>query len=334
MAGTSAGARTPGEAEHPVRNPRQPPCPGHSSDLVQGWASLVSETFCTFAIQARQETKFHVSVQSRTDGGFGVARFTTIAGRAQLERTAAVIRSDSRDNYVLYVAVTGEHELVQRHRRAICSPGYMALVATAEPFVQTKFGDNDTLYLSMPAAFVDQRLVHGEDACGRTVGAREGLGRLAADTLRALQREASLMSAAEFLGAARAAADLALLAIAGAAELTSQDRSIRVSNLARAKRVMRSRLGDPDLSLSDIARECGLSLRYLHDLFRDDGRTVREYLQAERLQAARALLERSPAGTTTVTDVCMMCGFSTPSLFSTAFKRAFGISPRDVVRSG
>jgi AraC-like DNA-binding protein len=331
---TGASATTPVRTPLAVGDPGQPSCVGHSSDLVQGWASLVSETFCTFAIQARQETRFHVSVQSRVNSGFAVARFTTIAGQAQLERTATVIRSDSRDNYVLYVSVTGEHELVQRHRRATCSPGCMSLITTAEPFVQTKFGDNDTLYLSMPSAFVDQRLVYSEDACARTVGAREGLGRLAADTVVALQREAASMSAAEFLGAARAAADLVLLAISGAAELTSQDRSIRASNLARAKRLMRARLGDPDLSLSDIARECGLSLRYLHDLFRDGGHTAREYLQGERLQAARALLERSPAGTNTVTDVCMMCGFSTPSQFSTAFKRAFGISPRDVVRSG
>jgi AraC-like DNA-binding protein len=327
---TGASATTPGG----TLDPKQPLCLGHSSDRVQGWASLVSETFCTFAIQARQETRFHVRVQSRVNSGFGVARFSTIAGQAQLDRTAAVIRSDSRDSYVLYVSVTGEHELVQCHRRATCSPGCMALITTAEPFVQTKFGDNDTLYLSMPRAFVDQRLVHGEDACARTVGVRDGLGRLATDTLLALQREAASMSATEFLGAARAAADLVLLATSSAAELTSEARSIRVSNLARAKRVMRARLGDSDLSLSDIASECGLSLRYLHDLFRDDGHTAREYLQAERLQAARALLERSPAGTTTVTDVCMMCGFSTPSQFSTAFKRAFGISPRDVVRRG
>ena len=92
------------------------------------------------------------------------------------------------------------------------------------------------------------------------------------------------------------------------------------------------RMADSDLSLEDIASECGLSLRYLHDLFRDDGRTVREYLQGERLHAARRMLERAVAGAATVTDVCMACGFSSPSVFSTAFRKAFGISPRDVAR--
>jgi AraC-like DNA-binding protein len=91
-------------------------------------------------------------------------------------------------------------------------------------------------------------------------------------------------------------------------------------------------MADPDLSPDDVARECGLSLRYLHDLFQDDGRTVREYLQGERLYAARRMLEHAVAGSTTITEVCMACGFSSPSVFSTAFRRAFGISPRDVVR--
>jgi len=308
--------------------------PARPANHVQQWANLVAETFGAFSIQARQETKFQVTVQNRSGGGFGIARFTTIAGRAQLERTQGSIRCDGRDDYVLYLSVSGEHELVQYHRQTICSPECMALISTGEPFVQTKFGDNDTLYLSMPRAFVEERLIRCENVCVRGVGTRNGVARLAADTVAALQREAALISNAEFLGAARAAADLVLLGIAGVADLKSEDRSIRASNLARAKRVIRARLMDADLSLSDIATDCGISLRYLHDLFRDDGRTVREYLQEQRLQAARRLLERSPLGPATVTDVCMACGFATPSQFSTAFKRAFGLSPRDALRRG
>jgi AraC-like DNA-binding protein len=163
------------------------------------------------------------------------------------------------------------------------------------------------------------------------VSARDGVARLASDTLAALQREASKMSTDEFRIATHAAGELILLAVAGAADLMSNTRSLRASNLARAKRVIRLRLADTDLSLSDVASECGLSLRYLHDLFRDDGRTVREYLQGQRLLSARRMLERS-AGTATVTDICLACGFSNPSQFSTAFRRAFGLSPRDVLR--
>src|ERR1039457_410585 len=50
----------------------------------------------------------------------------------------------------------GEQEILQCHRRTIWSPESLTLICTAESYVQTKFGDNDTLYLSMPSAFVGQ----------------------------------------------------------------------------------------------------------------------------------------------------------------------------------
>jgi len=305
--------------------------PAREGNLKDRWASFVAQTLCRFSIRTQREPNFNVDAQTRSDGGFVVARFNTIGGRAQLERTAAEIRGDGRDAYCLYVPLRGTHELNQCERSAICAPGTVTLISTGDPYLQTKLGDNDTLYLLMPRTFVDQRLIHGEDICARLVSAREGVARLATDTLAALHREAAKMSMEEFRVATHAAGELVLLAVSGAADLTSAARSIRASNLARAKRIIRARLADADLALSDIASECGLSLRYLHDLFRDDGRTVREYLQGQRLLSARRMLERSP-GAVTVTDVCLASGFSNPSQFSTAFKRAFGLSPRDVLR--
>jgi AraC-like DNA-binding protein len=306
--------------------------PVRKGNLKDRWASFVAQNLCRFSIRTQRESNFNVDAQTRSEGGFVVARFNTIGGCAQLERTAAEIGSDGRDAYCLYVPLRGTHELEQCQRSAICSPATVALISIGEPYLQTKLGDNDTLYLLMPRTFVDQRLLHGEDVCARLVSARDGVARLAADTLAALQREASKMSTDEFRVATHAAGELVLLAVAGAADLMSDTRSIRASNLARAKRVIRARLADTDLSLSDIASECGLSLRYLHDLFRDDGRTVREYLQGERLLSARRMLERR-GGPATVTDICLACGFSNPSQFSTAFRRAFGLSPRDVLRA-
>jgi AraC-like DNA-binding protein len=302
------------------------------ADLQRQWASFVTENLCKFSIQTPRETTFGINARTRSKSGFVVARFTTVAGRAQLERTAAEIRADSRDSYAVYIPVHGVQEIRQLNRDSVCSPESLTLVSLSEPYRQIKLGDNDTLYLLIPRRFVDERVIHGEDICSRPVCAQAGMGRLAADTVAALGREAAKLNDADFLGAARAAGDLVLLALAGAADVMSNVRSVRASNLARAKRIIRARLEDADLSLSDIARECGLSLRYLHDLFRDDECTVREYLHGERLRLARHMLERAPAGTAAVTDICMRCGFSNPSQFSTAFRRAFGVSPRDVLR--
>jgi AraC-like DNA-binding protein len=92
----------------------------------------------------------------------------------------------------------------------------------------------------------------------------------------------------------------------------------------------RARLTDPTLTLADVARESGLSLRYLHALFKGSGHTMREYLVAERLQHARFLLVQAQMSAT-VTEICFASGFSNASQFSTAFRRAFERSPREVL---
>lgn len=309
----------------------RPPA-GALSDRHDRWASFVATTFCKFSIRTRPEANFRVRVWARSESGFLVARFNTVAGRAQLERTAAEIRADGRDGYCLYVPTHGDHEIQQCDRSVVCSPSSVTLLSTGEPYVQTKLGDNDTLYLWIPRAFVDQRILSGPNICARLVNAQAGIARLAVDTVGALYRESAKMSADEFLGAAHAAADLVLLAVGGSADLMSDRRSIRASNLARLKRFIRAHLSDSELTLGRIAAECGLSLRYVHDLFRDDGRTAREYLQGERLLAARRMLDRSVPNASSVTEVCLACGFSNPSQFSTAFRRAFGMSPREVLR--
>ena len=300
--------------------------------LHDRWAQFVAQELCSFSIRSRGERNFRVNAWTRSESGFVAAHFTTVAGHSRLERTSVEIGRDSRDNYCLYLPLHGEHEIHQRNRDVVCSPSSLTLLTTGEPYLQTKRGDNDTLYLLMPRLFVEQRLIHPEDLCVKAVGAEHGVARLAMDTVASLCREAGRMSAREFLTACNLAGELVLLGLSGAADLTSAMRSIRTSNLARAKRVIRMRMADSDLTLGDIASECGVSLRYLHDLFRDDGRTVREYLQSVRLQTARRMLAQAPAAAASVTEICMACGFSSSSLFSTAFRRAFGVSPRDVLR--
>jgi AraC-like DNA-binding protein len=201
-----------------------------------------------------------------------------------------------------------------------------------EPFTQRKLGDNDTIYFFMPHSFVDQRLIGGEGLCGRSFSIDTGIRRLVHDSVVSLQRGAAGMTDLEFRGAARILGELVVLALTSSADLQAGERSIRTSNLARAKRIIRAELGDADLTISDVAKQCGISLRYLHEMFRADGVTVSEYLKNQRLQRAKLMLE-SAGIDTTVTEVCFSCGFSNASQFSTAFRQAFSVSPRDVLRS-
>ncbi len=300
------------------------------SSAHDDWADFVTRNLGRRKIRTEREPGFQIGARVHRVDDFMVARFKTVAGRAQLDRGSEEIAIDGRDAYAVYVPLAGEHELTQFHRSVRCNARSMTMITQAEPGSQIKYGDNDTIYFFMPRSFVDQRFTDGENLCTRAISAQDGAERLARETLKTLQRESSSMSEEEFRTAARLTGELLLLAFRGVGDVLSDASSVRAANLARVKRTIRARLADPDVTLADIAGECGLSLRYLHDLFRDDGRTAWEYMRRERLQRARHLLENLPA--LLITDISMSCGFSSPSQFATAFRRAYGIAPRDARR--
>jgi AraC-like DNA-binding protein len=97
---------------------------------------------------------------------------------------------------------------------------------------------------------------------------------------------------------------------------------------AWAKRYIESRLSDPHLSVPEIARGCGMSVRSLHRAFADDSAgSVSRYVWTRRLDHCAAALRDSGQGHRLVTDICFEWGFNSSSHFSRAFKERFGMTP-------
>ncbi|MFG1478079.1 AraC family transcriptional regulator [Xanthobacter sp. V4C-4] len=82
-----------------------------------------------------------------------------------------------------------------------------------------------------------------------------------------------------------------------------------------------------ELSLEDIAREAGMSVNSLQRAFRAAfGTTVFDYVRRRKLELARDGLA---AEGLTVAQAAYVAGYGSAANFATAFKRAFGVSPRD-----
>ena len=299
-------------------------------DMHDQWLSFVARHIYGYHLCSCKEPTFQIDAASRTCEEWSVGRIRTVAGKARLTRAATEISGDGRPRYVAFMSMRGRLEFEQLRRTQSFGPQSLTLISGADPVVHTKLGDNDTITLAMPRDFVDQRLAGAENLCARTLDVQRGLGQLVQQSAIALQQNAALMTEGEFVGAARTVAELVLLSIGSRAGLQSTDRSIRASNLARIKRAIRNELSNPDFELSKVARVCGISLGYLHKLFRDDGCTAWEYLKSERLRRARQMLETLGSGPNRVTDVAIACGFSNMSQFSTAFRMAFSVRPSEV----
>ncbi|MGP9812884.1 helix-turn-helix transcriptional regulator [Rhodopseudomonas sp. NSM] len=85
---------------------------------------------------------------------------------------------------------------------------------------------------------------------------------------------------------------------------------------------------DQDLTLQSISTAAGLNPGGLQRAFRLlHGMTLFEYVRGRKLDFARDALER---GNISVGDAARMVGYSTLGNFSTAFRRRFGVTPRQI----
>lgn len=308
---------------------------GAQADIHDRWISFLTRNLFSYTLSRSKprERAFRIDAKSRSVNGWTVARVSTAAGKSRLERTARDISQDGQDRFVAYLPVTGALELSQFDRTVACDPNVMTLISAGDPFDHIKLGDNDTVGLVMPRDYVGRRLTSAERECIRPIRVDRGVGHLAKQAMISLQSAASAMTDREFESAARMVGELVLLSLTAPADVASSNSSLRAAGLARVKRYIGAHFSDPDLALADIAAACGISIRYLHGLFRDDDRTAWEYLQSTRLQWARQMLEHTGKAPS-VTEVALACGFSNMSQFSTAYKRAFAVSPRDHLRAG
>lgn len=102
----------------------------------------------------------------------------------------------------------------------------------------------------------------------------------------------------------------------------------RVHNakVVRAISLMEQNLEDP-LTSEVLARPMGITRRQLERLFQEhmDCSPVGFYLRL-RLERARYLLRQSSMS---IIDIGLACGFASASAFSRAYRRAYGVAPRD-----
>jgi AraC-like DNA-binding protein len=102
--------------------------------------------------------------------------------------------------------------------------------------------------------------------------------------------------------------------------------SEQVVHLRRARDLMDARYAEP-LNLDDMAAASGFSRYHFAREFRVVfGETPRAYLSRRRVERAKDLLTHANL---TVTEVCMVVGFSSLGSFSRRFRELVGCSPSE-----
>lgn len=190
--------------------------------------------------------------------------------------------------------------------------------------------DIDLVAMYLPARAVERWLPGWPSAEFIAVENQQPEGRLSFDIARDLLNAGAQLedSAAELVGEtvtrlfARSLSTSSLLETVAPDELAEAGRR-------RVRQFCRDNLGAAGLTVDTIARGTGLSRASLHRLFKNQEYTLMQWVQLERLEACRRLLETRRVPRRTLTEVALSQGFKTSAHFSAAFRQRYGLSPRE-----
>jgi AraC-like DNA-binding protein len=102
---------------------------------------------------------------------------------------------------------------------------------------------------------------------------------------------------------------------------------LRAARRAAILREIERRSADPNLSALTIARQLGITPRYVHLLLAETGRSFTHHVLERRLERAAALLRNPGWRHRKIADIAAEAGFTDLSYFNRAFRRRYGTTP-------
>lgn len=237
-----------------------------------------------------------------------------------------------KDCFYVQLVQQGRSEVIQRGSGHRSNAARGAIFSAVDPYELRFVGQMRAFYLELPRERFCDRFPRTRTPAASSFQTTQGLGRLAVDLCATLSAEGHAMSDAVRGRLGEQLMDLlALTLLADHGDQEQAEGSVRQARLRSIQRWIDDHLADPELDLGRIAAANHVSLRYLHALFKPSGMSVSEWIWNRRLQRSYDALARGRVAS--VTAAAFESGFASSAHFSTLFRRRYGVSPREVLRS-
>jgi AraC-like DNA-binding protein len=238
-----------------------------------------------------------------------------------------------KDCYYVQFIQSGNINVLQSSAALSTNAGTGALFCASEPYDLQCQGKIRSYYLEIPREAFASRFAKDRAPLSATLSTGQGLGRIAVEFCSMLATQGAPLEAPIRARLGEELMDVLALAFDSAhGEEPLSDQAVQKARLRSVKAWIEDHLCEPDLTVEAIAKGNGISLRYLHALFRLEGTSVSHWVWNRRLERSYDMLLKSGHEAQTLTEIAYRVGFNSSSHFSTTFRRKFGIRPSDVKR--
>lgn len=294
-------------------------------DRSRHWHEAIASAYFPLDLRFREADRFSGDLTTWRFGDVSISRLSCDA--LQYLRLPHHFRGAREEEFLVTVPARAEVFFSQSGRDVKCRPGGFILERSSEPYQFSHAEPADMWVLKVDADALTGRLRAPDRFCTLQFEANNGAGGLFNDMLQLLPARFDGMTQEARATVGRQLVDLLVLAIkADDRVLTSGNSTVRAAHLARIEAYIRTNLHEFDLGPERIAQACGISTRYLHELFKDTDQTVRGWIRDQRLAACRDALA-DPNNNQTAAEIAYRWGFSDQTQFSRVFKAHFGVPP-------
>jgi len=294
---------------------------------VAGWTEAAADRFVESSFKVANPEAFDASMLVRDMADVSLTRILS-AGHdtKRITRSGKQAACAAEEFFLVSLQLEGTCAIEQHGRQAMLRPGEFAIYDTRLPYELMLREDYRQVVMRIPRRTLTARLPHSDALVAMRVDADELPSRMLTQMVHAACATHSPLGPA-------ASSDLAdgLLGVLCAGLRSLGDgmspANGRERQHARVAEHIARHLADPTLGVASIAQALGLSVSYLHKLYRGQAQTLERSIWSQRLDACeRALRDPRSAGRT-ITDIAYAFGFNDAAHFSRSFQRRFGATP-------
>lgn len=308
----------------------------HSTDRISpperasAWSAVIADVYFPLKLTYRSADRFRGDLTSRSLGPMEVSRLRTEP--LQYERLPRHLDGTAEEEFLITIPQKNPIVFRQMNREVRCEPGGFILERGDAPYRFSYDDRNDLFVIKVPKPLLAGYMREPDRHCAKVFDGCSGMGGLFSSMARRLHHEEVASGATATTVLNRHLLELLTLALESADSTgPGAGSAVRAAHLRRAEDFIQANLTNPSLTPELVAGSCGISKRYLHDLFKDVNGTVSQQIRDQRLLAARNMLE--VARNRSIADIAYRFGFSDQAQFSRLFKARFGQTPSDC-RSG
>ncbi|TJY69604.1 helix-turn-helix domain-containing protein [Arthrobacter sp. CAU 1506] len=295
---------------------------------IDEFADLVRTSVMPLSVKSRHANAF--VGRMRTAGRDRVFCFEVTAPEHTVERTPELIRECATGEfYKLSLMLQGEGMVMQDSREAVLRQGDLAIYDTTRPYSVISSEGARTAIVMFPRDMIALPPEMVAQLTAVRFDRSHGLAASVSPFISQLMMQLDHFARPGGSRLPHNIVDLLGTMLVSELDLAPEEATHASRMLRQVMGYIEDNLRDPDLKLASIASAHFISSRYLQALFQRNGLTVSSWVRERRLERCHRDLVDPSLASESVSELAAKWGFLEPTHFSRAYKKHFGLSPRE-----